>query len=184
MLRRSIHLLYWFGPFLWDVFHVFFIYKMCLINDRGCYKKAIILEKAPKREFEICKWFFFFFCFGKSLCWEKLCPQVWIVAATPTFFRDLGWFSSVTIWDYEQNKSFAFKLGLSVHCLVRSLVVITGTDTNSKRLGFQIWSCWPWLLLFLPSEGNSFLKNKITIPSLTEKIFTYEKDHLFEDQLW
>lgn len=176
MLRRSIHLLYWFGPFLWDVSHVFFIWlQNASTNDRGCYKASLSWRTAPKREFGICKCFFFFFCFGKAFCWEKHCPLDMGRGKCDlcTFFGDLGWFGSVTIWEYEQNKSFAFQARTRSSLFSKKPGRSQVLTPIQERLGFQIWSCWPWLLYFL-SEGNSFLfKNKMTILLPTEKIFMY-----------
>ena len=132
-------------------------------------------EQLQKESLEFANDFFFFFCFGKAFCWEKHCPLDMGRGKCNlcTFFGDLGWFGSVTIWEYEQNKSFAFQARTRSSLFSKKPGRSQVLTPIQERLGFQIWSCWPWILYFL-SEGNSFLfKNKMTILLPTEKIFMY-----------
>lgn len=125
MLRRSIHLLYWFGPFLWDVFHVFFIWLQNVsTNDRGCYKASLSWRKLQKESLKFANDFFFFFCFGKSLLLGETLSlrygQVWV---QPLHFSEI--LVGLVLLPFEtmnKIKVLPSKLGLSVHCLVRSLV--------------------------------------------------------------
>lgn len=114
---------------------------------------------------------FFVVALEKAFCWEKHCPLGMdrCKCNLCTFFRDLGWFNSVTIWEDEQNKSFAFQARTLSSLFSKKPGRSQVLTSIQERLSFQIWSCWPWLLYFL-SEGNSFLfKNKMTTLLPSEK---------------
>lgn len=158
MLKRSVYLLYWFGPFLWDVFYVFFIWLQNVpTNGPGCCTASVSWRIAPKEEFRICKWFF---------CWRSLlsrepCPlEVDRHNYNLYTYSDLDWLSSLTVWQYEWNGSLGFQTSTLNSLLSRKPVRSWVLTSMQGILSFQKWSFGPWLLIFYKGVKASSLKTK------------------------